>query len=95
MMSQLFFQNTFILRRSRVANFAGIIKIATMLKQPVKTQKEFKKLEIRKVQMSAKLKVSEGQSIIIVSLLHVFTGFSFIFTCEYKLALRNFTLNTS
>ena len=29
--------------------------------------------------------------ITLVSFLHVFTKFNFIFTCEYKLALRKFT----
>ena len=36
---------TFILRRSRVANFADIIKLVTMFKQPSKTQKQLKELE--------------------------------------------------
>ena len=36
MRSQSLFQNTFILRRSRVANFADILKIATIF---VKTKK--------------------------------------------------------
>ena len=35
-MSELLFQNTFILRKPRVANFADIIKIATMTINPTK-----------------------------------------------------------
>ena len=39
---ELVFQNTFILTRSGVANFADLIKITTMflLKQPLKTKKK-------------------------------------------------------
>ena len=40
-------QNAFILRRTKVANFADMINIPTMfIKKPLKTQKKFKKLEI-------------------------------------------------
>ena len=48
MTSQHLLQNTFILRKPRVANLVDIIiKIATMLlKQPSKTQTKLKKLEI-------------------------------------------------
>ena len=40
------FQNTFISRSPRVANFAYIIKIATMFKQSLKTQTKLKELEV-------------------------------------------------
>ena len=41
------FQNTFILRRSIVANFADMIKVATCLfKEPLKIQKKFKELKV-------------------------------------------------
>ena len=48
MTSQHLLQNTFILRKPRVANLVDIIiKIAAMLlKQPSKTQTKLKKLEI-------------------------------------------------
>ena len=39
-------QNTFILRRPRVANIVDIIKIATLLKQPWKAQTKLYELEI-------------------------------------------------
>ena len=35
-MSELLFQNTFILRKPRVANFADMIKIATVTINPTK-----------------------------------------------------------
>ena len=41
-----FFHNTFILRRSRVANFVDIIQIVTMfIKTTFKDQKELEELE--------------------------------------------------
>ena len=43
MTSNSIFQNTFILRRPKIANFAGIIKIVTMI---VKTKKKVKKIRI-------------------------------------------------
>ena len=43
MTTQPFFHNTFILRRSRVANFVDIIKIVTMFIKA--TFKDLKKLE--------------------------------------------------
>ena len=47
MTSQPLFQNTFILRRPRVANFAYIIKIATMfIKTTFKDSKKLNELEI-------------------------------------------------
>ena len=47
MTSNSLFQNTFILRRPRVAIFADIIKIVTMfIKTSLKTQKMLKGLEI-------------------------------------------------
>ena len=47
MASQPLFQNTFILNRPRKANFADIIKLEPcLLKQPLKTQKKLKELEI-------------------------------------------------
>ena len=46
MTSEPLFQNTFILRRSRLANFADIIKITTMLiKATPKDSKKRKELE--------------------------------------------------
>ena len=46
-MSLPLFQNMFILRRPRVANFADIIKIATMfIKTTFKDPKKLKELEI-------------------------------------------------
>ena len=43
----LLFQNTFILRRPRVASFADIIRIAAcLLKQPLKTQRKLEELLI-------------------------------------------------
>ena len=44
MTSQISFKNTFILRKSRVANFADTIKIETIFIK--NNQKKFKKLEI-------------------------------------------------
>ena len=47
MMSSLLFQNSFVLRRPRVAIFAGIIKIITMfIKTIFKDSKKLKELEI-------------------------------------------------
>ena len=47
-MWQPLFQNTFLLRKPRAANFADIIKNATMFIETIfKTQKKFKKLEIK------------------------------------------------
>ena len=47
MTSKPLFQNTFILRRPRLAIFAEIIKIITMfIKKCFKTQKKLKELEI-------------------------------------------------
>ena len=46
MTSQPLYENSFILRRPTVANFAGIIKIPTIIKKPLKTQKRLKELEI-------------------------------------------------
>ena len=47
MTSQPLFQNTFILRRPRVAFFPDIIKILTvLLRQSLKTWKKLKELEI-------------------------------------------------
>ena len=47
MTSQASFQNTFILRRSRVAIFADIIKIVTMfIKTIFEDLKEVKELEV-------------------------------------------------
>ena len=41
------FQNKFILRRSRVINFAHIVKISMVfLRKPLKTQKNCKELKI-------------------------------------------------
>ena len=46
MTSKPLFQNTFILRRSRVANFADMIKIASMfIKTTFKDFKKIKELE--------------------------------------------------
>ena len=47
MVSQLLFQNTFILRRPRVANFADIIKMTTMFIET--TFKDSKKLKALKI----------------------------------------------
>ena len=45
MVSQLLFQNTFILRRPRVANFADIIKIAnTFIKTTLNDSEKFLKI---------------------------------------------------
>ena len=47
MTSQPLFQNIFILRRPGVANFADVIKLQPfLLKQPLKTQKKLKELQI-------------------------------------------------
>ena len=46
-MSQPLHQNAFIVMRSTVANFADIIKIPTIIKKTLKTQKKLKKLEIK------------------------------------------------
>ena len=56
-----FFENTFILRRPRVVNFADIIKIATIIiKTTFKDSKKVKELETmisgEKILMSAELK---------------------------------------
>ena len=44
--NDVIFQNTLILRRSRVVSFADIIKIVNMLIKSLKTQKKLKELEI-------------------------------------------------
>ena len=47
MTSQSLFQNTFILRRSRIVNFADIIKISTIfIKTTFKDSKKLKELEV-------------------------------------------------
>ena len=47
MTPQPLYENAFILRRSTVvANFVDIIKIPTIIKKPLKTQKRLKELEI-------------------------------------------------
>ena len=44
MTSQPLYQNAFILRRSTVANFADIIKIATIVKKTFKDSKKVKRI---------------------------------------------------
>ena len=46
MTSQPLHENAFILRRPTVNNFANIIKISTIIKKTLKTQKRLKELEI-------------------------------------------------
>ena len=46
MTSQLLYENDFILRRPTTAKFADIIKIPTIIKKPLTTQKRLKELDI-------------------------------------------------
>ena len=72
----IIFQNTFILRRPRVANFAEIIKVSTMfIKTTFKDSKKLKELEIF-------LKIMKKRSISVF--LDVTTGEKMLMSAECK-----------